>query len=175
MASLIIPRYRHAMRPLMSVLLLISPAAAAAAGSVIIAGGNWAAIDHGASCEAMTRSLQIAAKGKVQAIAGVAFAANRRPWGEFRARMGRMPRPGAAVMLRTGRQRFLLLSRANFAWSSGPLQGRAIIDALRNGGTMAVESRDASGRRFSEPYLLDGAPTAIDAAAARCAGKMQAR
>jgi len=32
-----------------------------------------------------------------------------------------------------------------------------------------VQSRDGFGARFSDPYLLDGAPTAIDAAAARCA------
>jgi hypothetical protein len=42
---------------------------------------------------------------------------------------------------------------------------------------MRVESRDERGVRFSDPYLLDGAPTAIDAAAARCslraAGKIQ--
>jgi hypothetical protein len=38
---------------------------------------------------------------------------------------------------------------------------------------MRIESREATGRRFIDRYLLDGAPTAIDAAAARCAGKMQ--
>jgi hypothetical protein len=34
---------------------------------------------------------------------------------------------------------------------------------------MGVTSRDGAGVRFSDPYLLDGAPTAIDSAAARCA------
>jgi hypothetical protein len=34
---------------------------------------------------------------------------------------------------------------------------------------MSVTSRDGAGVRFSDPYLLDGAPTAIDSAAARCA------
>jgi hypothetical protein len=38
---------------------------------------------------------------------------------------------------------------------------------------MHIEARDQSGRRFSDPYSLEGAPTAIDAAAARCAGKME--
>ena len=53
----------------------------------------------------------------------------------------------------------------------------AIIEALRNATNMNITSRDAAGVRFSDPYLLDGAPTAIDAAAARCAlrgaGKIQ--
>ena len=76
-------------------------------------------------------------------------------------------------MLRIGDQPFLLISRGNLAWSSGALQDAAIIAALRNGTAMTVESRDASGSRFIDPYLLDGAATAIDAAAAACAGKRQ--
>jgi hypothetical protein len=40
---------------------------------------------------------------------------------------------------------------------------------------MRVDSRDASGRRFVDRYLLDGAPTAIDAAAARCASATLAK
>jgi hypothetical protein len=82
-----------------------------------------------------------------------------------------MPRAGAAVMLRIDDQPFLLVSRANWAWSDGPLQERAIIAALRDGTRMTVESRDAAGQRFIDPYSLDGAATAIDAAAAACAGK----
>jgi hypothetical protein len=84
-----------------------------------------------------------------------------------------MPRAGAAVMLKVGDQPFLLVSRGNEAWSDGPLQEQAIVAALRGASGMTVESRDAVGRRFIDPYSLDGAATAIDAAAARCAGKMQ--
>jgi hypothetical protein len=36
---------------------------------------------------------------------------------------------------------------------------------------MRVEARDGAGRRFADTYGLAGAATAIDAAAARCAGK----
>jgi hypothetical protein len=49
------------------------------------------------------------------------------------------------------------------------LQEQAIISAARNGGAMRIEARDQGGNRFVDPYLLDGAPTAIDSAAARCA------
>ena len=72
-------------------------------------------------------------------------------------------------MLQIGNQPFLLTTRGGWAWSRGPLQAQAIIAALRYSSAMRVESRDISGVRFSDPYLLDGAPTAIDAAAARCA------
>jgi hypothetical protein len=158
-----------------ALLLAISASAVAAPGAVIHAGGAWAAIDRGATCEALSRSVRVAAKGKVQAVAGFSFTPDRRRWGEFHARLRRMPRPGAAVMLRIGSEPFLLVSRGNMAWSEGPLQERAIIAALRGAGGMRVEARDAAGRRFVDRYALDGAPTAIDAAAAACAGKSERR
>ena len=153
----------------------ILSSSAGASGSIIYAGGAWAAIDRGTSCEALSRSLRIAAKGKVQAIAGFSFSADRRRWGELHVRLRRMPRAGAAVMLRIDNRPFLLVSQGNEAWSDGPVQEQAIIAALRASSGMSVESRDVSGGRFIDPYSLDGAATAIDAAAAACAGKMQAR
>jgi hypothetical protein len=150
-------------------------ASAGAARGIIYAGPAWAAIDRGGTCEALSRSLRVAAKGKVQAIAGFSFSPDHRLWGQFHARLRRMPRTGGAVMLRIDDQPFLLVSRGNWAWSDGPRQERAIIDALRNASGMSVESRDARGGRFIEPYSLDGAATAIDAAAAACAGKNQQR
>jgi len=111
----------------------------------------------------------------VQAIAGFTFSADRHRWGELHVRLRRMPRSGAAVMLRIDNRPFLLVSRGNEAWSQGPIQEQAIIAALRSSSTMSVESRDGSGGRFVDPYSLDGAATAIDAAAAACAGKMQQR
>jgi len=157
-----------------SISLLLMAAASTAVGGragVIYAGAAWAALDRGPTCEALSRSMRVAAKGKVQASAGFTFSADRRRWGEFHALLRRMPRPGAAVMLRIDNQPFLLVSRGNIAWSSGPLQERAIIAALRGATGMSVESRDAAGRSFVDPYSLDDAATAIDAAAAACAGK----
>ena len=149
--------------------LSLCAGAASARGAVIHSGGSWAAIDRGGLCEALVRSGRIAAKGKVQAIAGIAFSADRRRWGEFHARLSRVPREGATVMLDIAGQPFLLVNRGADAWSRGPQQSEAIIAAIREAGSMRIDSRDARGRRFTDPYLLDGAPTAIDAAAARCA------
>ena len=153
--------------------LLASSAVAGA--SILQAGGAWAAIDRGSTCEALSRSVRIAEKGKVQALAGFTFSPDRRQWGEFHARLRRMPRPGAAVMLRIDDQPFMLVSRGNWAWSDGPLQEQAIIAAARGATGMRVEGRSLNGGRFVDPYELGGAPTAIDAAAARCAGKIQPR
>jgi len=148
---------------------------AVAGGSIVYAGGGWAAIDRGATCEALSRSTRVAAKGKVQAIAGFTFSRDRRRWGEFHARLRRMPRPGAAVMLRIDNQPFLLVSRGNLAWSDGPRQDQAIIAAVRSASGMSIETRDGAGTRFVDPYTLGGAATAIDAAAAACAGKISRR
>jgi len=159
------------------VLLAVPVMFAHARGSVLYAGGAWAAIDRGTVCEALSRSQRVATKDKVQAVAGLTFTVDHRHWGEFHARLSRVPRGDASVMLQVGDQPFLLTTRAGWAWSRGPAQAEAIIAAMRNAPSMRVESRDAAGVRFSDPYLLDGAPTAIDSAAARCAlrgaGKIQ--
>lgn len=146
--------------------------AAAAAAPVLFAGGQWAALDRGSSCEAASRALRIATRGKTQAIAGFAFDARGPRNGQFFARLSRVPRPGSSVMLTVGSQPFMLVSRGDWAWSRGPQQEAAIIAAARVAGRMRITARDRSGRRFTDRYLLEGAPTAIDAAAAACAAKL---
>jgi len=146
-----------------------------ARGSVIHAGGAWAAIDRGNVCEALSKSVRVAARGKAQAVAGFSFTPDHRRWGEFHAQLSHVPRTGSSVLLTVGDQPFLLVARGDQAWSRGPAQEQAIIAAVRNASGMRVESRAANGGRFVDPYELGGAPTAIDAAAARCAGKMQPR
>ncbi len=149
----------------------MSASLAHAGGATLVAGGAWSAIDRGSMCEALSRSQRVAPRDKVQAVAGFSFGSSPMRWGEFHARLSRIPRGDASVMLQIGDQPFLLTTRGGWAWSRGPGQSQAIIAALREASAMAVVSRDAGGMRFSDPYLLDGAPTAIDAAAARCAGK----
>jgi hypothetical protein len=153
----------------LALLIAVLATGADANGAVVYASGTWAAIDRGTACEALTRSQRIAPKDKVQAVAGFTFTPDHKRWGEFHVRLSRMPRGDASVMLQVSSQPFLLATRGGWAWSRGPLQAQAIIAALRDGTSMSVQSRDAAGVRFSDPYLLDGAPTAIDAAAARCA------
>jgi len=155
--------------------LALAASPSMAAGPILFAGGSWAAIDRGASCEALARSVLIAPKGRTQATAGFAFTPDRRRWGEFHAHLSRVPRAGSSVMLDIAGQPFLLVARGDWAWSRGSRQEQAIIAAARNAPAMRIEARDGSGRRFVDTYALQGAPTAIDAAAAACAGKMQRR
>jgi len=157
------------MRTAVLLLFALLSSSAAASGAVVFAGGAWAAIDRGSVCEALSRSQKVAPRDKVQAVAGVSFTPDHRRWGEFHVHLSRVPRGDASVMLNVGNQPFLLTTRDGWAWSRGPAQAEAIIAALRAATTMNVASRDGAGVRFSDPYLLDGAPTAIDAAAALCA------
>ena len=151
--------------------------AADARGGVVYAGGAWAAIDRTSTCEALSRSQRIVPRDKVQAVAGFSFTPDHKRWGEFHVRLSRVPRGDASVMLQLGDQPFMLVSRNGWAWNRGPAQAQAIIEAMRYAPRMSVVSRDGGGVRFTDPYLLDGAATAIDAAAARCtlrgAGKIR--
>jgi hypothetical protein len=155
---------------LLALLALAVPAGAR--GTILFAGGGWAAIDRGDSCEAGTRALGIVTKGRAPALARLAFTPDRRRWGEFSTRLSRQPRSGSSVILGVEGQRFLLVTRGTSAWSRGGLQEQAIIAAMRGTGAMRIEGRDMAGRRFIDRYALSGAATAIDAAAARCAGKI---
>ena len=151
---------------------LVAPAPATAAPTeILFAQGSWAALKFGDRCEALARPLLPAAKRQPEARAGFGFGARGSWHGQFHVRLSRVPRPGSSVMLTIGERPFLLLARGDWAWSRGPLQEAAIIDAARGAASMRVESRDGAGRRFADRYLLSGAPTAIDAAAAGCAGK----
>lgn len=156
-----------------AVLLLGWPAPAIAADRLLLVRGDWAALatPAGNRCRAVARAQRRAAKDRIQAFAALSFdrGAGRRH-GELFVRLSRVARPGATIMLTVGRRPFLLVGAGESAWSSGPAQEAAIIAAMRGASAMRILARDRSGRRFSDRYGLGGAPSAIDAAAAACAG-----
>ena len=79
--------------------LVVILAAPAAAAQLLFAGGQWVALDRGGTCEAASRSLRSAQKGKVQARAGFAFDANGARRGQFFAELSRVPRADSTVIL----------------------------------------------------------------------------
>lgn len=146
------------------VLLAISPA-------IVAADGQWAALSQGRTCEAATRTLGVVYKDRLPARASLSFDAGGPRHGQFTARMSRIPRAGATVMLHVGDQLFLLISQDDMAWSRGPKQEAAIIAAMRTNNGMRVEARSPGGGRIVDRFSLAGAPLAIDAAAA-CAAAL---
>lgn len=143
-------------------------AAAAAPSRLIVAGGSWASFDRGAACEALARPVAPPRRREGQAHVALAFDRGGPRQGQLFVRLRRPVRPGSSVMLVVGSQPFQLLARGTSAWSRDAAQEAAILAAMRAAGGLRVTARDASGRRMTDRYLLAGAPTAIDAAAAAC-------
>ena len=154
---------------MLALLLALAPAPA-----IVAARGQWAALQQGRTCEAAARSLRPALKDRSPARASLSFDAGGPRRGQFAARLSRVPRLGATVMLVVGNAQFLLVPRGDMAWSRGPAQEAAIIAALRSSGGMRIEARSPGGGRIVDRYDLDGAPLAIDAAAA-CAATLANR
>lgn len=141
----------------------------AAAPTIVAADGQWATLREGRTCAAAARSL-----GLTPARASLSFDAGGPRHGQFAVRLSRMPRPGASVMLHVGDQPFLLIAQGDMAWSRGPAQEQAIIATMRKSGTMRIEVRSIGGGLIVDHYSLNGAPLAIDAAAA-CAAVQASR
>lgn len=150
-----------------AMLLILAPV-------IVAADGQWATLSQGRTCEAAARSLGTVYKDRPPARASLSFDAGGPRRGQFAARLSRRPRARATVMLHVGDQPFLLMARDDLAWSRGPKQEQAIIAAMRTHGGMRVEARSPGGGRIVDRYSLDGAPLAIDAAAA-CAAALANR
>ena len=140
------------------------------ASVIVAADGQWAALRQGRTCEAASQSVGSVHKGRAPARASLSFDAGGPRHGQFAARLSRPPRAGAVIMLHVGDQPFLLLSQGDMAWSRGPRQEQSIIAAMRTSGGMRLEARSPRGGRIVDRYSLEGAPLAIDAAAACAAG-----
>ena len=151
-----------------TVIALAALFAAAAPPRTLAARGTWAAFDRGGQCEALSRALLPEALDKPVALLAIAFDRSGRRSGELSVRFRRPLRPRSSVILTIGDPPFELAARGQAAWSRGRAQEDAILAAIRSSGGARVTARDAAGRRMTERFLLDGAPTAIDAAAAAC-------
>ena len=143
----------------------------AVAPAIVAADGQWATLSQGRTCEAAAKSLGVTYKNRPPARASLSFDAGGPRHGQLAVRLSRAPRAGATVMLHVGEQPFLLMAQGDLAWSRGPKQEQAIIAAMRASGGMRVEARSPGGGRIIDRYSLDGAPLAIDAAAA-CAAAL---
>jgi hypothetical protein len=150
------------------VCLAFASAAAAAPSRLIVASGAWASFDRGPACEAVAKPLAPTKKDQLEPYVAIAFDRGGPRQGQVFTRLRRPARDGSSVILTIGDQPFLLVASGGSAWSRDPRQEAAILAALRVAGGMRVEGRDSAGRRIADRYLLDGAPTAIDAAAAAC-------
>ncbi len=75
----------------------------------------------------------------------------------------------SSVAISAGGRRFRLKASASGAWAANRRGDLAIIAAIRSAASLSVESVGRDGRSIVDAYSLRGAPSAIDAAALRCA------
>ncbi len=89
--------------------------------------------------------------------------------GQVHFRLSRKLAPNAAISLSIGGQKIPLVGGGGDAWAADKRGDAAIMAAMRSAKEMTVNARDAAGRGFSNSYDLQGAATAMDAAAVGCA------
>lgn len=90
--------------------------------------------------------------------------------GQVHFRLSQAIAPGSRVVLSLGRERFELSAGGADAWTLDKRMDAAVVALMRSAAEMVIYARDASGRSFSNTYRLEGAATAMDAAAIGCAG-----
>lgn len=160
------------MRRLVPILLasfaLASPALARDALGIF---GAWGAFrDPAASrCYAIAMAAPSQRARDYQPYADVAWWPKQGIRGQFHMRLSRKLQSGAPIVLSIGNTRFTLVGGGGDAWAADKRMDAAVIAAMRSASEMTVNARGSDGTGFSNSYKLDGAATAMDAAAVGCA------
>jgi hypothetical protein len=89
--------------------------------------------------------------------------------GEVHVHLSRRLSANAPVTMTIGSERFTLIAGAGDAWAQDKRMDAAIIAAMRSASDIAISGRAGNGRGFRDLYHLDGAASAMDAAALGCA------
>ncbi|SMF66577.1 invasion associated locus B family protein [Allosphingosinicella indica] len=156
---------------LLAIAVCTVPAAAPAERRAIGIFSTWGtfADANPRRCFAIVEPLRRARAGERSASASISYWPRRGIVGQFHARLSREKRPGSAVLLRIGDQTFQLLAGPGDAWAADPRTDAAIVSAMRSELEMTVETRATNGAPVRDRYPLQGAASAIDAAAVECA------
>jgi hypothetical protein len=130
--------------------------------------GTWGAFAGNGRCYAIAAPWQAPAAEGWRPFVAVGHWPGRRISGQLHVRLSREKRAGSAVLLRIDGRIFQLAGGGRDAWAPDPRADEAIVDAMRTGMDLSVETRGADGRPVRELYRLRGAATAMDAAAIAC-------
>lgn len=133
--------------------------------------GQWGAFRDAAGprCYAIAEPARTSSgKAGWRAFASVGTWPNSKVRGQLHIRLSREIKTGARVYLSISERRFALSAGKADAWAQDARMDAAIVAAMRSAATMSVESTSATGRGFSDLYILKGAATAMDAAALGC-------
>lgn len=108
------------------------------------------------------------AKGKWPAFAAIGTWPDKGRRNQFHVRLSRERRTDADVLLTIGDRRWKLLAGRYDGWGPSTRDDAFILAKMRAARSMSVTSVDVNGRPFADTYRLQGAATAIDAAALDC-------
>lgn len=133
--------------------------------------GNWGAFRDPAvpRCYAIAMAEPSQRERQYQPFASVGSWPKRDARGQVHFRLSRNIAPGSRAVLSLGGQRFELGTGGGDAWSQDKRMDAAVVAAMRSASSMTVSARDSAARNFSNTYSLEGAATAMDAAAIGCA------
>lgn len=136
--------------------------------------GTWGAFSDpkasgGPRCYAIAMAAPSTLKRDYQPYATVGTWPRQQLRGQVHFRLSRPVMEGAPITLFLGGQRYKLVGGGGDAWAAERRLDAAIVAAMRSAGEMTVSARGADGRGFSNTWSLDGAATAMDAAAVGCA------
>lgn len=148
--------------------LVATPVAARDALGVF---GQWAAFRDPATprCYAIAMAAPSTLKRDFQPFATVAWWPRQQVRGQVHFRLSRQVKPGAPLSLSIAGQRIVLVGGGAEAWAPDKRGDAAIMAAMRSAREMTLSARDVGGRGFTNSYVLEGAATAMDAAALGCA------
>ncbi len=104
-----------------------------------------------------------------QPFATVAWWPRQQVKGQVYFRLSRKLQPGAPVTLTIAGKHVALVGGGADAWAADKRGDAMVMAAMRSATEMTVSGRDSSGQTFANSYKLDGAATAMDAAAVGCA------
>ena len=90
--------------------------------------------------------------------------------GEVHMRLSRRVAQGTRVTLAIGGQSFDLVAADANAWAQDRRMDAAIVALMRSAAQLTVSGKAGDGRAFRDSYRLEGAASALDAAALGCAG-----
>ena len=120
-------------------------------------------------CYAIAMAAPSTLQRDYQPYASVAIWPRQNVRGQVHFRVSRKLQPGGKITLSIGGQRLALVGGGGDAWAADKRMDAAIVAAMRSAGEMTVSARGADGRGFTNTWSLDGAATAMDAAAVGCA------
>jgi hypothetical protein len=152
-------------------LLLLTAAPAEAAQQTVGVYGQWGAFkrDNPRHCYAIAEPYSGPRSRDAKPFASVGSWPGKGIKSQIHFRLSRDKRDGSAVLLKIADRTFQMLAGKRDAWAADPTADAQIVAAMRSGVDMTIETRAANGALVRNSYRLQGAATAIDAAAIACA------